>query len=885
MALRAARSLPQRVTRQQQPPDDNSKRRRRIIPEHLILLLPIVAAVSWFAAQILYFVTHRFDSHIHHSSAVGSTTSTPRMLLVTAAPRCPLTHGQFFLTKAVQSKVAFARRHGWPLITLGGGELSAAASSAFLQPHSDDPSSVIDAAAQWPGMLHQILSTKLRERGASSSSSSDSSGGEEWIVWMDAETLLLRGEAFEWRANEYDAADLVLIRADWSTAAVVRHAEGITADDDPTTTSTATAAAAALPPIDLSLAFVRVSDSSLQLLSAWAEAIATSSGGFNSTDVLATSSLSELLASAEGRPFVNRVKVVSDLESARWLGGLTAVPVRTLLPSSRSSSAGSSSSKALDERLPWLASFRGCHLCAPSSSTSSREGEDDPAAASSSSPPFHDEEREDPIRCRRTLMRAFTATDDAGPLQRLGAHHATPGSIHVHPSDRDGWLQHHRGGLGRCLPGLLIVGAQRSGLGSLHYTLRKGWHSRIRVNEGGDRDAHFFSMDNRFKLGLLSHERRFSKNSTARFGCGWQSQPEDGLFVEVSSSYFDYPKASQRIASVLPASKIVIVLREPISRAMSAYNFRWLTWLCGKLVWSKGDCWASLKSEDDIKSNQVGPFQMRAALKLFRSCSRTKADGDGGVLSLKCLQSDYTSKLRNKTSSELKALNDCYQRAEKAGTPASVDWLSCLRLRSVMLGPKQIHKVMEDSSFIFRSMYNVHLRSWLRLYLPEQMMVVDPEQLLHPVHSAIGMRALARFAGVRGGEMGAGYIHDDPRIHDEVLTSPSPGAIELGEEEGVHENARRYLLGGRRSYGATPPPADVAKSVSEYLRPHNCDLAGLLLRHGLLMTTGGSPVAALWWLRQALESGESSWGRGLEGAGSGVCAGVNSVDEWFVGAS
>ena len=275
---------------------------------------------------------------------------------------------------------------------------------------------------------------------------------------MDAETLLLRGEAFEWRANEYNAADLVLIRSDWSSAAaVVRHAEGIIVDDD-TTTSTATTAAA-LPPIDLSLAFVRVSDSSLQLLSAWAEAIATSSGGFNSTDVLASSSLSELLASAEGRPFVNRVKVVSDLESARWLGGLTSVPVRTLLPSSRSSSAGSSSSsKALDERLPWLASFRGCHLCAPSSSTSStREGEDDPAAASSSSPPFYDEEREGPIRCRRTLMRAFTATDDAGPLQRLGAHHATPGSIHVHPSDRDGWLQHHRGGLGRCLPAFLSL--------------------------------------------------------------------------------------------------------------------------------------------------------------------------------------------------------------------------------------------------------------------------------------------------------------------------------------------------------------------------------------------------------------------------------------------
>jgi hypothetical protein len=32
---------------------------------------------------------------------------------------------------------------------------------------------------------------------------------------------------------------------------------------------------------------------------------------------------------------------------------------------------------------------------------------------------------------------------------------------------------------------------------------------------------------------------------------------------------------------VLPAVKIVVLLREPVSRAVSAFNVRWLTWLCG----------------------------------------------------------------------------------------------------------------------------------------------------------------------------------------------------------------------------------------------------------------------------------------------------------------
>ena len=57
-----------------------------------------------------------------------------------------------------------------------------------------------------------------------------------------------------------------------------------------------------------------------------------------------------------------------------------------------------------------------------------------------------------------------------------------------------------------------------------------------------------------------------------------------------------------------------------------------------------------------------------------------------------------------------RALERCTARAEERATPASVDWSGCLGLRSVMLGPKQIHKVLEDSSFVWRSLYAAHLR-------------------------------------------------------------------------------------------------------------------------------------------------------------------------------
>ena len=55
------------------------------------------------------------------------------------------------------------------------------------------------------------------------------------------------------------------------------------------------------------------------------------------------------------------------------------------------------------------------------------------------------------------------------------------------------------------------------------------------------------------------------------------------------------------------------------------------------------------------------------------------------------------------------------------------------------------------------------------------------------------------------------YVHVSTRVHS-------------AESAGVHENARRYIAGRRAA------PLEVARSMRDWFRPHNCDLAGLLLR-------------------------------------------------------
>ena len=134
--------------------------------------------------------------------------------------------------------------------------------------------------------------------------------------------------------------------------------------------------------------------------------------------------------------------------------------------------------------------------------------------------------------CEDAMLSAFTGADDTS-LALLGAEHAAPGSVHVrpifslpnvgltlvgpssprsfpllrhtsphpphgilrhtspHPPPQDpssaesaypgapkraSWLVAKRGGLHRCLPHLVILGSQRSGLASIHSSFRCGWH-------------------------------------------------------------------------------------------------------------------------------------------------------------------------------------------------------------------------------------------------------------------------------------------------------------------------------------------------------------------------------------------------------------------------
>ena len=79
-----------------------------------------------------------------------------------------------------------------------------------------------------------------------------------------------------------------------------------------------------------------------------------------------------------------------------------------------------------------------------------------------------------------------------------------------------------------------------------------------------------------------------------RCAAAWTACPAAAgkLRGEISATYLDYPRAAERAAALLPHAKIVVLLREPVSRVVSSFNMRWQIEVCGKLTWTRPNCQA-----------------------------------------------------------------------------------------------------------------------------------------------------------------------------------------------------------------------------------------------------------------------------------------------------
>jgi len=104
--------------------------------------------------------------------------------------------------------------------------------------------------------------------------------------------------------------------------------------------------------------------------------------------------------------------------------------------------------------------------------------------------------------------------------------------------------------------GLFIVGTQKGGTGALYSYLEN--HPQLAC--GDIKEIHFFDREKSFAQGLRHYRTHFPIFSSNR------------ISFDATPKYLYYSKCAERIHEYSPDAKIIILLREPVSRAFSAFN-------------------------------------------------------------------------------------------------------------------------------------------------------------------------------------------------------------------------------------------------------------------------------------------------------------------------
>ena len=108
------------------------------------------------------------------------------------------------------------------------------------------------------------------------------------------------------------------------------------------------------------------------------------------------------------------------------------------------------------------------------------------------------------------------------------------------------------------LPNAYIIGVQKAGTTTLFDWI--GQHPNVYVNPAS-KDYPFFCSDEAFLKGVESFSKYFS------------SVNNEKIILGASANDLYIPQAAFRIHKVIPSAKIIVILRDPVFRAFSAYRY------------------------------------------------------------------------------------------------------------------------------------------------------------------------------------------------------------------------------------------------------------------------------------------------------------------------
>ncbi|TPP53334.1 putative heparan sulfate n-deacetylase/n-sulfotransferase [Fasciola gigantica] len=123
------------------------------------------------------------------------------------------------------------------------------------------------------------------------------------------------------------------------------------------------------------------------------------------------------------------------------------------------------------------------------------------------------------------------------------------------------------------LPGLLILGPQKSGSTALVHFLRLNPSLLANRYQFGTtfEELQFFSSDQIYARGLHWYFTQWT-DSTSSLSVLDTNPGQDRVRFEKSATYFTSPKAPERIHALVPRVPLIVLLRDPVERAYSWYQ-------------------------------------------------------------------------------------------------------------------------------------------------------------------------------------------------------------------------------------------------------------------------------------------------------------------------
>ncbi|TDG48319.1 hypothetical protein AWZ03_005274 [Drosophila navojoa] len=267
----------------------------------------------------------------------------------------------------------------------------------------------------------------------------------------------------------------------------------------------------------------------------------------------------------------------------------------------------------------------------------------------------------------------------------------------------------------RRLPQALIIGVRKCGTRALLEMLYL--HPRIQKAGG---EVHFFDRDENYLRGLEWYRKKMPHSFRGQ------------ITIEKSPSYFVSPEVPERVRAMNASIKLLLIVREPVTRAISDYT---------QLRSHAATAILPLAESNAPGSGYGAKMPPTPGVSLYAKLQSAHGTYDNALGSGAGAKE---TKLRSGTGAKRRAAPGTVTTMSTPTTTPSAAQLAAKSFEELAIFPNGT--VNEAYRPLSISMYHVHLHRWLEVFPREQLLVVNGDRLIEDPLSQL--KRIEAFLGI-----------------------------------------------------------------------------------------------------------------------------------------